>query len=88
MLGKYVGTFEGDRVNFLHPQQDDVIIHSFDASSDLGRTNLVHSDLVRAFPENTIISVPASDAVSLLDRQSTIEFLQAMLSFLKSQEFM
>lgn len=88
MLKMYIGTFEGDPVDSLRPRQGDVIIHSFNGDSDLERSRLVHSDLVQAFPENTVISVPDSDAVDLLDRQSTIEFLQAMLSSLQSKEFM
>ena len=88
MIKMYIGTFEGDPVDSLRPRQGDGIVHSFNRDSDLERSRLVHSDLVQAFPENTVVSVPDSDAVDLLDRQSTIEFLQAMLSSLQSKEFM
>lgn len=83
-----ISCYLGTPLEAIHPYKDCVIVHTSDLRSGIEKARQVHSELVRAFPNNPVISVPDTDSIACLDKQSTVEFLQAMLSSLQSKEFM
>lgn len=67
----------------ITPQEGDVIINQFDTLMSVNEVLASHSNLVKAFPNNRVVSVPEMSGVYCIDRQSAIEFLTEMAESLK-----
>lgn len=83
-----ISCFTGTPLEAIHPYKDSVIVHSSDFSAGIERAYQVHSEIVRAFPNNLVISVPNTDSIACLDKHSTIEFLQSMISMIQGKEML
>lgn len=70
----------------LYPHKDYVVVHTFSTKSTVEDVQKIHSEIVQAFPDNPVISIPDTDSIACLDKQSTIEFLQAMILSLQPEE--
>lgn len=66
------------------PNRGDVIIHTFEAGMKVDEVAKIHSELIHAFPDNQVLTVPNVSSVSCLDRQSTIEVLREMIKMLEN----
>ncbi len=66
------------------PNRGDVIVHTFEAGTKIDEVAKVHSDLIRTFPDNQVLTVPDVSSVCSLDRQSTVEMLREMIEMLES----
>lgn len=84
----FISSYEGIAFECIDPPGNSVIIHAADLRAGIDKVEQTHLELTRAFPNNLVVSVPDTDSVACLDKQSTIEFLQAMISSLQSKEFM
>ena len=67
----------------IHPGKDDVIVHTFGKEANIENAIKLNSNLIHTFPNNHVIAVPDTDSVYCLDKQSTIEMLQAMIEMLR-----
>lgn len=83
-----ISCYLGTPLEAIHPYEDTVIVHSSDFSAGIDKAYQIHSEIVRAFPNNLVISVPNTDSIACLDKHSTIEFLQSMISMLQGKEIL
>lgn len=77
-----------ENVSIIHPNEDDVIVHTFGMDTGIDDVYRAHSNLIHALPNNTVIAIPDTDAIHCLDKQSTIELLQSMISMLQDKEML
>lgn len=77
-----------ENISMIHPNEDDVIVHTFGMDTGIDDVYRAHSNLIHAFPNNTVIAIPDTDAIHCLDKQSTVELLQSMISMLQGKEML
>lgn len=70
----------------IHPYYGDVIIQTFGEGMSVDEVAKIHSQLVSIFPDNFVITIPDTNVVHCIDRQSTIEVLYEMIHYLEEHE--
>ena len=71
------------KLEFIHLNKGDVVIHTCDFGVGIDKACKVHSDISNMFPDNDVITIPDTSSIALVDKESTIEFLQEMIDMIK-----
>lgn len=67
----------------IHPNEGDVIVHTFDEGMNVSDVYKVQSELIHMFPNNSVIAVPSKSMIEVLDEEAVIRLLQLTLDSLR-----